>query len=507
MQIKLPKLRWIVSAVGIIFLFAVLMLGAFFDRVRITDYPIPERVTTTPDFAPARSILSTQIGIPIERVRLGLESDISRDLWSIDRHLRECVPRQDIGILGVQIARTPRVSCDVVGDVRRGSFLLEGRGNRLTARFPINATVRVENIGGVIARETATATAWIEVTARLGIDPQWRPSPDIDIEYSWVDEPGVDFLGQRIRFTNEADNELAEVIRQIEASLEREISSLDIRSEVESLWAQGFAIENLSRENPPVWLRLTPKSAGVGSLQANSRQVSVNVQIEALTEIFVGDSPERPEAGPLPANIPTSGPAGVTATLPVLADYSEVEPVVLRALRRLSDRGIAVDDLGRLDVAFEGVTIYATTENRIALGITATVEPVGNFTGRFWGVSSGEIWLTAEPVTEAGSEVVSVRNLQVFGDMDSDIGDLLVRFVQSEEVRAEIEAALVEDFRADYEMVIEKARNGIRSVMVGNVELRLDLATIHHGPIQVTSLGLFMPVEATGAARVILPVD
>jgi len=481
---------------------ALLLAGAaiyfIWFHVRIENYPIPPRVETPPEFETEPSVVVTRVSVPIDRVRRGLEQDLPRTLFKINQRVEECVPRETVRIFKKNLFRTPRIGCTLVGEVRRGTISFGGNGRTLSASFPVNAEIEIRDIGDIIKRETASATAIMTMRATLGVNADWRLRPDIRISYEWFEEPSVVVVGQRVKLTKFADPELKKILASVERSLEAQIRKVDLRSEVSSAWRSGFDTISLNRENPPVWLRVTPKQAGASGLRVVGRSLSTSLMLKADLEVFVGEQPAQPNIDPLSANAGVARGQGFDVTVPVLADYAEVEPVILRALRRLADRGIAKEELGTLDVKFGNVTLYATENGRIAVGVEAEVEPVGNITGRIWGKSRGVVWLTGNPVTDPNSEVVRIEGLEVFGDMDTDVGDLLVRALASEEVRTEIEQALVEDFAKEYEDVIGKARRGIGSVRLGGFDLSFDVATIEHGRITATGDGLFMPVRAIG---------
>ncbi|WP_299295709.1 DUF4403 family protein [uncultured Erythrobacter sp.] len=497
----------LIGLIALVVLIACAVIYFIWFYVRIEEYPVPVRADIEVPYKQQDSIVVSSVSLPMNAIRRGLEKDVPRKLVSINERVDDCVPRETVRIFKQNLFRTPRFGCDLVGEIRRGSITFaQGRGSTLSARMPINATIEIRNIGDVIKRETATATAIVTMRARLGIGRRWQLQPNIDLSYEWFEEPGIDFMGQRIRFTKQADRELAKILPQIERQLAAQIASTNVRPEVEKLWRQAFTVESINREDPPVWMRLSPNGAGVGTLQVGGNRLSLDVMLRANAELFVGDEPNRPEPTALPANMGIPRGSGYSLTVPVLADYDQVEPVILRALKRLAERGIERGNLGRLDVSFENVEVYATERGRIAVGIDAVVEPIGNITGRIWGRSRGTIWLTAEPISKPGSEIIRVRGLEVYGDMDRDVGDLLVRVIASDEVRTEIEDALVEDFQKDYQEILDRARKGLRTIKVGSVTLSFGVDSVEHGTITPTGQGLFMPVSATGSARISIPV-
>ncbi|QYJ08326.1 DUF4403 family protein [Qipengyuania flava] len=475
-------------------------------QVRIEDYPVPARSAAAPQYAQQESVVVTSVSVPMRELRLGLEKDVPRTLVTINERVDDCVPRETVRLFKKNLFKTPRFGCDLVGNIRRGSIsFAQSEGSTLHARMPINATIEIRNIGDIIKRETATATAMVTMRARLGLGRRWELQPDIDLSYEWFEEPGVDFVGQRIRFTRQADAELAKILPKIERQLAAQIAAVRVRPDIEKLWRQVHTVESVNRENPPVWLTLDPEGAGVGAVRIRGDSLAIDVMLRANAGLRVGERPERPAISALPPNEGVARSEGYSLQVPILADYDEVEPVILRALKRLAAKGIANDDLGRLEIDFESVELYATDGGRLAVGVETTVEPIGNVTGRIWGRSRGTVWLTALPISEAGSEIISVRDVEIFGDMDTDVGDLLVRVVSSPEVKAEIETALVEDFQEDYDRVLSKARQALRAIRVGAVTLSFTIDQVRHGKITSTGSGLLMLAEAEGEAAIVLP--
>ena len=127
-----------------------------------------------------------------------------RSLWSIDQHLDACVPAQRVDLGIGKLKLTPKLGCQVVGQVTRGRLSLSGRGDRLLIAMPIRATISAKKVGG-IASKTATGAAVVHATARLAISGDWRPTARVQIEYDWTEAPGIDFLGRRISFAAKAD--------------------------------------------------------------------------------------------------------------------------------------------------------------------------------------------------------------------------------------------------------------------------------------------------------------
>lgn len=491
--------KLLIGVAALLLIVSAIVAYFFWFHIRITDYPVPPRVDTPPQFEPQQSTVIATVGLPLAQVRDGLEREIPRTLASIDRRVVDCIPRETVRIAGRELFRTPKVGCTLVGRVTRGSITMSGKGQMLSASFPVSASIDIRDVGGIIERETATASAVLQMQARLGVAGDWQLRPDIRIGYRWTTEPGITVAGQRITFTRQTDAELVGILKRTERQLETQVRNVNIRSEIEKAWKSGFATLSLNGENPPVWLRLAPEGAGAGGVRVSGREISADVMLRADLQVFVGDEPAAPEATALGPNLGVPQAPGFDVTVPVLADYREVEPVILRALRRFSDDGITIEGVGKINARFDNVTVYATENGRIAVGIEGEVARSGAMSDWFEVRSRGTVWLTGTPVSEPDSEIARIEGLEVFGDMDRGMGDLLVRILERKDVRGLIEGELVEDFSRDYNDVVGKARRGIEAVTVGDLELSFDVEELEHDEISATGAGLFMPVSAKGS--------
>ncbi|MEL6486891.1 MAG: DUF4403 family protein [Pseudomonadota bacterium] len=487
-------LKYILGALALLL---ILFIGlVIWSASQVTQYPAPPRVEAELKLDVAESVVVTRATAPIGAIVAKLETALPTRLVTIDKRLEECVPKKQVKALGIKLFKTPRLGCNLVGEITRGPITLGGSGTVLRARVPLQARIEVQDLGDIIKRETVTAAANVTVTARLGVGPDWTLNSELDLSYTWTTEPGIDVAGQRITFTGPADDALAKSLDDIERELEGEIRKVDLRSEIEKAWRGAHDTVSINRENPPVWMRITPREVGAGSLSVSRSNIAADLMLGAALELKVGDRLEPAEPGPLGANIGIASPPGFDLSVPVLADYRELEPVILKALRKLSADELIGDDSAGIEAEFKSVELYATQNGRLAVGIEAHVVPTGDFS---WARAGGTIWLTGEPMTKEGSEVLSIENLKVYGDMDRNAGDLLLGLMDRPVVKNLIQKALVTDFRKDYDEVVLKAEKGLKSVKVGTARLSFDVEEFEHGVILVTGAGLYMPVTARGA--------
>jgi hypothetical protein len=78
---------------------------------------------------------------------------------------------------------------------------------------------------------------------------------------------------------------------------------------------------------------------------------------------------------------------------------------------------------------------------------------------------------------------------------------LLVAVAQSAEVKAALEEALTQDFTRDYTKLLRKIDRALAEVKIGEFRLAMRLDEVHHGKAVVLGQGIYLPVTATGSAR------
>lgn len=503
---------WLAGAVVLLALAGGALWWFLADRSFVAINNPPPRVTAKAQLPRETSTIVVPLtgDLGLLEAGPGLNRRVPARLWQIDRQEKKCVPGQRITVclahrkngkckFGFQRAKvTPDISCRIVGAVVRGPIRLSGSGEVLDLVMPVRATIQARDVGGIIKQETATGAANVRARVRLTVTRDWRPAAKVTIAYDWTNPPGIDFLGRRIRFVDKADARLAGLIRQLERELPAELAKIHLRPQLEGLWRQGFTSIELNHEKPPAWMRLMPQRLGFGGYRVRGRTLEMMLAAEAFTETFVGDRPSDPAPLPLPPAAGHIGAQGLHFYIPVLADYAQLEPVVQRALRKRAAKGIVLKDVGPIDAKFGKVTVYASDNGRIAVGIEASAD-ARNTPFR---AARGTVWLTGVPYNAPGSQLVRVRDLWISGGTDSRAVNLLVRLFADAEVVATITEALTHDFAKDYERVLAKARKAVTERREGDFVFAAQIGNVTNGQIRVTGEGLFMPVRAEGTATI-----
>ena len=458
----------------------------------------PPRATDTIKSEPQSSIIAVPIAVDLAALSAALEREVPRQLWTIDQPGQVCVPSKQVKVLFVKV-KTPTLRCRLVGQVMRGPMAISGSGREIVVTMPISAVIHARDVGGLIKQETATAQAQVRAIVHLDLAADWSLRGKVDIVYDWTKEPAVDFMGKHIVLTSKADAKLQGVVAKLERTLPAEIGKLQFRSQVEQVWRSAFTSLLLNRDNPPVWMRVTPQELQYGGYAVQGRQLVLRLGMKALTETFVGDRPADPTAIALPSVRPLAADTGeLQFYVPVIADYAELEPVIAKALVKRSDRPFAVPGVGDVYVRFGKVTAYGTDRGRIAVGL----EFAALDTDRRSTKSHGTIWLTGLPINQPNTRQINFTDVTVDGATDSTGTNLLLKLANTPAFAETIAEALAQNFTKDYDQLLGKIDRAISDKRAGNLLIRADIQNVRTGSLKAAGNGLYLPVWGTGRASI-----
>jgi hypothetical protein len=458
----------------------------------------PERVETKIDMPVDTSLLEAPIEADAGVLRAAMERAIPRTLWTIDQKFDACIKPQRVKVFGARFNVTPKIGCTIVGTVTRGPLKLRGQGREIVADIPIRAILSARDIGGVLKGETATGSAMAHARVAVTLGPDWGLRGAVRLSYDWRTPPGIDFLGQRITFTDRADEKLRPIVARLERELPRELAKIPLKPQIEQLWQKAFTSFVLNERNPPVWMRVTPQRLIYGGYSMQGTRLKLDMGLEALTETFVGPRPVDPPAKPLPAPGKAGRGGQLRLFVPVIADYKELEPVIARALAHRSRRPFDLPGIGPVNVRFDQVTAWGTTQGRIAVGLKLAARRAGA-RGE---PTSGTIWIAARPVNDPGSATVRFTDLQVSGDTDGVGGDLLIMLGNRSAIAPLIADALTQNFSRDMDGLLGKVRRAIASKREADFLISARLDQVRIGRVQVLGQGLYLPVHAIGDAGI-----
>lgn len=458
----------------------------------------PPRSDSPIVYAPQTSSFTVPLTLNADLIRSALEQQIPGQLYTLRQHVSKCIPSQRVKVLGAKIPVTPKLACDVAVDVRRGPLRLTGSGQKITILIPIRAHATASNIAGVI-HESANGAAMARVDVRLGLTPDWRLTGKLNLDYDWTKPPTVRFLGQNFTFADRVDPVLKPIIAGIERKLPAELSRINVRGQVAKAWQSGFTVFSLNKDNPPVWMRITPSKPMFGGYSIRGNAISLALGIQGATETFVGAKPDPQAAIPLPGVVPLDRAVGKTSLfVPVIASYDQIEPVILKALVKRSQRPFMVPKIGPLVAHFDRIQAYATDGGRVAVGITLSAWPQAKPDS----ASQGTVWLTGELINPEDTRTLSFRNLRVNGVTDSKVTNILLRVANHPSIAPEIAAALTQNLEKDYDELRGKIDRAISSAQEGDFVIHGKIATLRSGSLKPAGQGLYLPVWADGQTSI-----
>ncbi|MBB4859135.1 hypothetical protein HNO88_002461 [Novosphingobium chloroacetimidivorans] len=449
---------------------------------------------------PQASVIAVPIQADLGRLAIALEREIPRELWSIDKPDQICVPSDKVKVLFVKV-KTPTIKCRIVGQVTRGRLALSGSGRTLIVTMPVHAVVHARDIGGVLRQETATADARVQARVELDIAPDWSPRGKVDLAYKWTAPPHIEFMGQTIDLSEQADAKLKGVVARLERTLPGELGALHVREQVQQAWNAAFTSLQLNRSNPPVWMRVSPQQLQYGGYAIADNRLTLRLGLSAVTETYVGDRPPDPARTPLPPlRRLSANPGKLSFFIPVIADYRQLEPVLMKALRKRSARPFQVPGMGPLWARFNKATIYGTSGGRIAVGLNFNASDEANTLGE----ARATVWMTAVPINEPNSRQVRFTQFEVTGSTDRTGGDLVIELANAPGLDQTIAGALTQNFERDYDKLMVKIDRAIQQKREGDFVIRAKVEDVRTGSLKATGQGLYLPVRGTGTASITL---
>ena len=477
---------------------ALLLIGSLTGCDRQTEVEAPPRATDKAPSPTQRSLIAVPINANTASLKQALERAVPKTLWTINQRERACVQPQRVKLFGKKVKVTPPIACTIIGQVTRGPLRLRGEGAEIVVDVPLRATIAARDVGGVLKGETATGAAMAHARIRIELTPDWRTEGKARISYGWTKAPGIDFLGRRITFTDQADAKLKPVVASVEREVTREIAKIDIRKQAADVWRQSFTSLELNRENPPVWMRVTPQRILYGGYRIDGQRLNLNLGLEAITETFVSGRPVDPAPTPLPRLVREIPKPHLDVRVPVIADYAQLQPVVDRALAKRSKRPFVLPKLGSMMVKFGKSTIYGAEGGRVAVGVDVEAK----LDMRSGAPTRGRIWMTAIPVNKPGSAEVHFTDLVINGDTDGVGGDLLILLGRNEGFAPLIAEALTQNFTNDLAKLQGKIKRAVDRRREGAFVIRTRVDSFETGEIKAYGNGLYLPVRMVGSASV-----
>jgi hypothetical protein len=289
------------------------------------DKPPLAADTVAPFTTDSRISATIEFGLPMLAARI--EEDIPRRLATIDERV-SCVHRR---VLFFRV----NANCDIYGYVERsGPVSLYGRGERVYGAVPIYGALEGQGANRFTARihgETE-ASATIEVEARPQLNKDWSLNLNFSDGFRWSEPPVLHVLGRDIPVAKYAEPRIRTQLAKVRARALAAARRLDLQGKATTAWRRAFDPVQL-RDNPPVWLQLTPQSAAFAGVSADSKVLRGTLQLSGLAQTLIGQQPPAAAATPLPPlGRDVSEPGAFDVILPVQIGYDVLKQKISDAL-------------------------------------------------------------------------------------------------------------------------------------------------------------------------------
>ena len=361
------------------------VLTAFFGCTppAVTTGPaLPDGIAKVQEFNPVPSI----INVPVEVRTPALEQMINEQLPPL-------LFESDTITLGAMK--------NVKVKVWKGDSLrLSLTGDELQYRVPIKIWMQFSFTVGALGLshteyQEVEAGIVLKFRSRLFVKNDWKVVTMTESDgYEWTTDPVV-----KVRFITIPVKPLADFILNRQHKKFGELvdkgvnSSLDIKKLLHPLWAQIQQPIRLADE-PPLWLRLSPRSVSMTQLTGDGSMIRSSVGIATVAETFFGDVPEVQRVDSLPEFVI---PGSIDSSF-VLNLYSEITYGKASELMQgyLLGRSFKA---GMREVIIQDVEIY---------GLEGYAVVSLDFTGSF----KGKVYVIGRAVFDTATSTISIEDLE-----------------------------------------------------------------------------------------------
>ncbi len=362
-------------------LLLVIVLGCTPPAVT-TGPSLPEGRAKVVEFNPVPSI----INVPVEVRTPALEQ-------MINEQLPELFFESDTMTVG------PKKNVKV--KVWKGDSLrLSLTGDELEYRVPIKIWMQFSFTVGALGvshteYQEVEAGIVLKFRSRLFIKNDWKIVTMTESDgYEWITDPVVKVRFITIPVKPLADFILSRQYKRFGELVDKGVnSSLNIKKLLHPLWSQIQQPVRLA-EDPPLWLRLTPKSVSMTQLSGDGTMIRSSVGIATVAETFFGEEPETVRQDSLPDFII---PGRIDSSF-VLNLYSEITYANASELMRAYLLGRSFK-AGRREVIIQDVQVY---------GLEGYAVVSLDFTGSF----KGKVYVIGRAQYDSATATVSIEDLE-----------------------------------------------------------------------------------------------
>lgn len=282
MRVALYRMRWYIAVI--------IVLGGLLGAAAQSIWPRRKDVTVNPD-TPQKA--SATLELPSTASHLS--ATLTCPATVIATQLEAAVPGSfhfDVNSGGVRAYGTPgrgpiTVTIDPAAKRVSASTPVTGRVQVETKVLVFNVSVGIDVSGGINASMAPE------------IAPNWTISPHFDIAAN-VNRAAAKTAVGDIDVTGHVRGPVGSAVNGVKAPAEAKlVEALDVRRNVEHLWNEINSVHKLA-ENPPTWLRITPRHVAFPGFQYTSDEIDSGLALDMETRVFIQDTAPEKLNSPLP---------------------------------------------------------------------------------------------------------------------------------------------------------------------------------------------------------------
>jgi Domain of unknown function (DUF4403) len=464
----------------------------------------PPRVDSRVHMADQESVVVVSGESSISDLKTRLESAVVSPVtgdplrvFTIDRLIDGCVKKKIF-------MKDVSVGCKVNGKLdRAGPLSLRSSGNTLIAEVPLHAEVQVSGRGeiGKNIKDTIKGDPVVVISASADVSPDWRPIVKISVSHSWNKKPYLYVLGARITVEDLANEQIDKLIPKLQELVDSWIATLNLRSTAEKYWREGFTTINVLK-NPDVWVQISPVAVGLSPVAIDGSKVQIRLMLKAKTKISVGSGLTAEPASPLPSLQKALPPAHVSLSVPIYAELHTVEHALGEILKLNETQRFNVPLLGDVPVIFTGVSVYPTSNNSLAIGLTLDAKKPGDLLH-----TVGTVWLTGRLRLDDNSkrlEPASDAPFDFKGSTDNPAVNLLLSIARLPIVTKKVrESLLYVDLSQQYQQAVAQISAALNRPIAPGVNLvATDIAASIPGDVQPAADGIYVGLNVSANVAV-----
>ena len=453
--------------------FIALVLTALAQAALAADKPPLAPDPPTPLATTSRVSATIEFGLPA--LAKAIEQDIPKRLATIDERVN-CVHRR---VLMFRV----NANCDVFGFVNRTSGVsLYGRGDRVYGAVSIYGAAEGQGANRFTARirGQTEARATIEAEARPALRKDWSLDLNFSDSFHWSEAPYLHVLGREVDLAPYVEPRVRTQLARVRSRALAAARKLNLRDKAAAAWIHAFEPMKLADE-PPVWLQVTPQSAGFAGVRANDKVLSGSLELSGTALTSIGQQAASVAPTPLPSlGTDVAAPGTFDVILPVRIGYDAIKDRISQAIAALPAQ----------DTKLREVQVYPST-GRLVIGLRLANTSDSDPNAGQWS------YLAAALKVDDGNKSIGL------GDLDVALRDGGQTDTTLQQIIAQLKQAVNIDYGVSYQNLLMAANQRLTRPLKDGFRMEGKLSSIQFDKTLLLADGMTLALRASGELKIL----